>query len=87
MVREHNSHDGSDSISEPPSEKAGLDGKIPGALLDKAEFVTAKGNNVTKDGVVISTQDSDASLSTNVFADPEIRAYFVDVYEKSHYEC
>lgn len=42
---------------------------------------------ITKDGVVVSTEDSDHSLSTNVFQDPEVRAYYVGVYEKAKYEC
>lgn len=60
---------------------------IPGNLLDGAQIVTKSGNLVTKDGVVISTQESDASLSTNVFADPEIRDFYVKMYEKAKYEC
>jgi hypothetical protein len=60
---------------------------IAGVVLDDAQIVTKGGNIVTKDGVVISTQDSDASLSTNVFQDPEIRDFYVDMYEKSKYEC
>ena len=30
---------------------------------------------------------SDSSLSTNIFSDPEIKAYYLDVYEKAKYEC
>jgi hypothetical protein len=70
--REHN--DSSDSISGPPSEKI-RQNSTPRALLDDAQLVTAHGNIVTKDGVVVSTQDSDSSLSTNIFADPEVKAY------------
>jgi hypothetical protein len=74
------SHD-SDSIS--AQEKV----IVPQAILDDADIVTAKGNIITKDGQVISTQESDASLSGNVFADPEVKAYYVGVYEKANYEC
>ena len=73
----------SPSISEQSSEKGGLDGEVPAALLESAKLVTAKGNIITEDGVIISTQDSDTSLSTNVFADPEIKTYYVGVYEKA----
>jgi hypothetical protein len=59
----------------------------PQALTHDAKLITAKGNVITKEGVVISSQESDASLSTNIFADPEVRAYYVDVYEKAQYEC
>jgi hypothetical protein len=62
-------------------------GVIPGNLLDGAQIVTKSGNLVTKDGVVVSTQESDSSLSTNVFADPEIRDFYVKMYEKAKYEC
>jgi len=77
----------SDSISRHSSEKGGVSDKIPGAILEDAQLVSAQGNIVTKDGVVISAHDSDRSLSTNVFADPEIRDYYVGVYEKAQYEC
>ncbi|OBT56275.1 hypothetical protein VE04_02501 [Pseudogymnoascus sp. 24MN13] len=65
----------------------GKQGVIPGNLLDGAQIVTKSGNLVTKDGVVVSTQESDSSLSTNVFADPEIRDFYVKMYEKAKYEC
>ncbi|KAH8590990.1 major facilitator superfamily domain-containing protein [Bisporella sp. PMI_857] len=78
--------DDSDSGSQHSSEK-GIANDVPGTLIRDAELVTARGNIVTKDGVVVSTQDSDASLSTNVFADPEVKAYYVAVYEKAQYEC
>jgi hypothetical protein len=78
---------GPESESDSHSEKVGLHGQAPRALLDEAELVTARGNVVTKDGVVISTDDSDHSLSTNVFQDPEVKAYFVGVYKRAKYEC
>jgi hypothetical protein len=65
----------------------GKQGVIPGNLLDGAQIVTKSGNLVTKDGVVVSTQESDTSLSTNIFADPEIRDFYVKMYEKAKYEC
>jgi hypothetical protein len=78
---------GHDSESDNHSEKIGIHGQTPRAILDNAELVTARGNIVTKDGVVVSTEDSDHSLSTNVFQDPEVKAYYVGVYEKAQYEC
>lgn len=60
---------------------------VPGNLLDGAQVVSKSGNIVTKDGVVVSTQESDASLSTNIFSDPEIREFYVKMYEKAKYEC
>lgn len=69
-----------------------LDSPIPKALLEDAEFVTEQGNVITKDGVVVSTQDDDrkdAPLGSkhNIFSDPEVKAYYIDVYEKANYEC
>jgi len=78
---------GPDSESDSHSEKFGIHGQAPRAVLEKAELITARGNIVTKEGVVISTEDSDHSLSTNVFQDPEVKAYYVGVYEKAQYEC
>ena len=79
--------DDSDAVSHGSIDKDGFASKIPGAVLKDAELVTAKGNVISKDGVVISTNDSDASLSTNVFSDPGVKAYYVGVYEKAQYEC
>jgi hypothetical protein len=76
--------DDSDKTSVSSEGKPGL---IPGNLLDGAQIVTKSGNIVTKDGVVVSTQESDASLSTNIFSDPEIRDFYVRMYEKAKYEC
>lgn len=61
--------------------------KPPQSISQNAELITAKGNIVTKDGVVFSTQDSDSSLSSNIFADPEVRDYYKKVYEDAQYEC
>lgn len=85
MSSEKPSGRGSESDSQ--SEKNGIHAQAPRVILDNAELVTARGNIVTKDGVVVSTEDSDHSLSTNVFQDPEVRAYYVGVYEKAKYEC
>jgi hypothetical protein len=73
----------SDRTSELSSDKP----IVPRALADDAEVITARGNVITKDGVVVSTQDSNASLSGNIFEDPEVTAYYVGVYEKAQYEC
>lgn len=78
---------GPGSESDSQSEKNGIHVQAPRVILDNAELVTARGNIVTKDGVVVSTEDSDTSLSTNVFKDPEVRDYYVGVYEKAQYEC
>lgn len=85
--KHNNPEDISDAISRTSSEKEAVAAKVPGVVLKEAELVTARGNVVTKDGVVISANDSDASLSTNIFSDPEIKAYYVGVYEKAQYEC
>jgi len=55
-------------------------------VLEGAEVVTERGNVITKDGIVVSARDSDSSLSTNVFSDPEVAAHFVAVYEGAKYE-
>jgi hypothetical protein len=80
---------GSIKMSSPDSDSISGHEKsiVPRAILDDAEIVTAKGNIITKDGQVISTRESDTSLSGNVFADPEIKNYYVGVYEKAKYEC
>jgi hypothetical protein len=61
--------------------------KPPQGLAKDAELVTARGNVISKDGVVFSSNDSDDSLAGNIFADPEVAAYYKDVYENAQYEC
>lgn len=78
--------DGSDYVSHVSSEKD-IAANVPRGLVKDAKLVTAEGNVITKDGIVVSTVQSDRSLSANIFSDPEIKAYYVDVYEKSKYEC
>jgi hypothetical protein len=73
-----------DSVSIISIEKP--DGTIPRALTENADLVTARGNVISKDHTLISTVDSDASLSTNVFADPEVRDYYKKLYEDAKYE-
>ena len=75
----------SDSISESRLEKTVS--KVPGAVLKDAELVTEKGHVVTKDGVLISTHESDPNIKSNPFSDPEVKAYYIELYEKSQYEC
>jgi hypothetical protein len=75
----------SDRTSELSSEKT--EAVVPQALAADAKVITARGNIITKDGVVVSTQESNASLSGNIFEDPEVKAYYIDVYEKAKYEC
>ena len=60
---------------------------IPQAIQQDAELITEKGNVITHEGVILSGNSSDSGVSTNPFEDPEVKAYFVDVYEKSKYEC
>jgi hypothetical protein len=64
-------------------------GQIPKALLDDAQIVTAQGNIIAKDGTLVTTndQDSDFQDPKNPFLDPEVKAYYVAVYERSNYEC
>ena|ERR1700761_4313773 len=62
-------------------------GDIPQAIKQDAELITEKGNVITKEGVVLNTIDSNNSLNKNPFEDPEIKQYFIEVYENSKYEC
>lgn len=75
----------SDRLSRDSVEKTNSD--IPQAILQDADLITAKGNVVTKDGLVVSTQETDIDYPTNIFSDPEVKAYYVGVYEKAQYEC
>jgi hypothetical protein len=81
--------DKSEIISRQSSDLAsGIDGKAPKDVLNNAELVTAKGNIITKDGQVISTTEGvDSIISENPFSDPEVKAYYVGVYEDAKYEC
>ena len=74
-----------DTVSIQSIEKDGH--KPPQGLTRDAELVTARGNIISKDGVVYSSNDSDDSLAGNIFADPEVAAYYKDVYENATYEC
>ncbi|KAF1817455.1 putative pantothenate transporter [Eremomyces bilateralis CBS 781.70] len=56
-------------------------------VLDNAKLVTTKGNIITKDGAIVATGDLDSSDSANPFTDPQIRDYYIGVYEKAKYEC
>jgi hypothetical protein len=65
---------------------------LPQTLQQDEEIVTKQGNIITKEGVVVIDEkgvDSSArsDVSTNPFEDPEIRDYYVQVYENSKYEC
>jgi hypothetical protein len=69
------------------SEKVTPTAHLRGDILKDAELVSAQGNVVTKEGVLISTTESENLKSSNPFADPEVKAYYIDLYEKSQYEC
>lgn len=56
-------------------------------VIRDAKLITSRGNVITKDGVVVSVEESDASLSTNVFSDPEVAAHYRKIYEEVNYEC
>jgi hypothetical protein len=60
---------------------------IPTAIQQDAHLITEKGNVITDEGVVLSGTNSDSGASTNPFEDPEVKAYFLEVYESSQYEC
>jgi hypothetical protein len=77
----------SDQSSHTSAEKSIAAEGLKREILDNAEIITERGNIITKDGVVFSTEDSDSSLSTNIFSDPEIAAHYKAVYENSRYEC
>jgi hypothetical protein len=77
----------SDQSSHASAEKSIAREDLTREVLDNADLVTERGNIVTKDGAVVSIEDSDSSLSTNIFSDPEIAAYYKAVYENSRYEC
>jgi hypothetical protein len=61
--------------------------KLPLEVIQDAQIITSRGNVVTKDGIVVSVDESDASLATNVFSDPEVAAHYRKVYEDANYEC
>jgi hypothetical protein len=86
------SSQGKSSYEEPetPQELSAKDhdfNRIPVAIAQDAELVTEKGNVITSEGAVLSLNNSGSDLSTNVFADPEVKAFYIDVYEKAKYEC
>jgi hypothetical protein len=85
MLPHRDSVDRTDSISDSSDERIAR--QIPEVVLKDAEIVTEKGHVVTKDGVLISTNESDSIVNSNPFSDPEIKAYYVNLYEKSQYEC
>jgi hypothetical protein len=35
----------------------------------------------------VASIDTDLDIDSNPFADPHVAAYWIGVYEKSHYEC
>lgn len=57
-------------------------------VLDNTQVITARGNIITKDGLVLNTKAhyTDLNGPDHIFSDPEVAAYYVDIYEKAHYE-
>lgn len=54
------------------------------AVLEDATLVTDKGTLITKDGTIVTTGDVDPA---NPFSDPQVRDYYISVYEEAKYEC
>lgn len=81
FVSDDSDRNSRDSIEKKPEDV------VPQAILQNATLVSEKGNVITKDGVVVSTQESDASLSANIFLDPEVRDHYIKLYEDAKYEC
>ncbi|KAF2420212.1 MFS general substrate transporter [Tothia fuscella] len=81
----HAHADEADSNSDSDPEKTSS--VIPAAVLKDAELVTQHGHVVTKDGALISVGEDDSDVKSNPFSDPEVKAYYVGVYEKAQYEC
>lgn len=77
--------DSSDSDSDQPRKFA--NGYVAPA---DAKLVTKSGNVITADGEVILTGNGDSELEEgykhNIFKDPEVAAYYRDLYEKAQYE-
>src|SRR5690242_20038256 len=74
-----------DSLSIRSIEKDGP--KSLPAVANDAALVTARGNVISKDGVVYGAHESQSSLIGNIFADPEVREHYKQVYEDAQYEC
>jgi hypothetical protein len=57
-------------------------------VLDNTEIITAQGNIITKDGLILNTKAhyDDLNGRNHIFSDPEVAKYYVDLYEKAHYE-
>lgn len=86
MASSSTPEDSSDNISRSSFEKE----PAGGTTLKNTELVTSKGNVITSEGVVISTQPQepdDQRTAANVFSDPELKAYYISVYEEAKYEC
>lgn len=78
--------DESDKVSQEASEKE-IASDVPQALVKDADLITVQGTVISKDGDIVFTQENGSNLSNNVFSDPEVKAYYLAVYEKSKYEC
>ncbi|KAI9744640.1 MAG: hypothetical protein M1818_002169 [Claussenomyces sp. TS43310] len=61
---------------------------VPPEITTKdVEIATARGNVITKEGTVVTAQETDENTSVNIFSDPEVEAHFTAIYEKARYEC
>ncbi|KAF1812705.1 MFS general substrate transporter [Eremomyces bilateralis CBS 781.70] len=79
--------DESEEDSSLSSEQIDVGHTVAKAVLHDAKLVTTKGNIITNDGAIVATGEIDSSVSANPFSDPQIRDYYVGVYEKAKYEC
>ena len=57
--------------------------KLPLEIVQDARLITARGNVITRDGIVVSIEESDTSLATNVFSDSEVAAHYRKVYDEA----
>jgi hypothetical protein len=75
-----------DFASDSSKEKNLVEG-LTKEILDDTQVITAQGNIITKDGLVLNTKARYDNLNgaDHVFSDPEVAAYYVDVYEKATY--
>ncbi|KAF1811307.1 MFS general substrate transporter [Eremomyces bilateralis CBS 781.70] len=74
---EERSEERSDDSSRPSFEQIAVGPTVTKVVLDDAKL----------DGAIVRTGDDDLDNSANPFADPQVRDYFIGVYEEAKYEC